>query len=131
MTLSYSGPTDSHASGNISLVPRPNAAGCFVPNSTRCASLYSSVYSGPQQMAIGYPEPRMICTQILSDCGHCSSGPSGVVDQSNARMSSPITPPPPSTDSINCVMSALAALVPNDALALCEKTATAAGLPPG
>ena len=37
-------------------------------------------------MVIGYPEPRMIRTQILSDCGHCSSGPSAVVDQSNARM---------------------------------------------
>jgi hypothetical protein len=44
----------------------------------------------------------MICTQILSDCGQCSSGPSAVVDQSNARMRSPISPPPPSTDSINC-----------------------------
>src|SRR5262245_14657950 len=43
----------------------------------------------------------MMRTQILSDCGHCSNGPSAVVDQSSARMRAPISPPPANTDSIS------------------------------
>src|ERR1700722_18227550 len=33
-------------------------------------------------------------TIVLSDCGHCSRGPSGVLSQSSARMRAPISPPP-------------------------------------
>ena len=43
-------------------------------------------------------------TQARSDCGHCSTGPSTVVDQSTARIRAPISPPPANTDSINCVL---------------------------
>jgi hypothetical protein len=43
-------------------------------------------------------------TQARSDCGHCSTGPSTVVDQSTARMRAPMSPPPANTDSINCVL---------------------------
>jgi hypothetical protein len=30
----------------------------------------------------------------LSDCGHWAAGPTELLDQSNARMRSPISPPP-------------------------------------
>ena len=53
---------------------------------------------------MGYPAPSMIPTEILSDCGHSPTGPSAVVDQSNARIRAPISPPPPSTDSIKVVI---------------------------
>src|SRR5271165_2106024 len=36
----------------------------------------------------------MTRTMVLSDCGHPSAGPSGVLLQSSARMRSPISPPP-------------------------------------
>src|SRR5580704_3218210 len=32
------------------------------------------------------------------------NGPRGVVDQSNARILAPMSPPPANTDSINCVL---------------------------
>ena len=43
-------------------------------------------------------------TQVRSDCGHCSTGPSGVADQSRSRMSAAISPLPANTDSINSVL---------------------------
>ena len=43
-------------------------------------------------------------TQARSDCGHCVTGPSTVVDQSTARIRAPMSPPPANTDSINCVL---------------------------
>src|SRR6185295_15157245 len=33
-------------------------------------------------------------TAVLRDCGHWAAGPTGLLDQSNARMRSPISPPP-------------------------------------
>ena len=46
----------------------------------------------------------MTPTQAFSDCGHCSSGPKAVADQSSARILAPISPPPANTESINCVL---------------------------
>src|ERR1700737_573128 len=55
-------------------------------------------------MSIGCPEPSTMRTQARSDCGHCSNGPRVVVDQSNARILAPMSPPPANTESINCVL---------------------------
>src|SRR5260370_13540062 len=55
-------------------------------------------------MSIGCPEHSTMRTQARSDCGHCSNGLRAVVDQSNARILAPISPPPANTDSINCVL---------------------------
>jgi hypothetical protein len=38
-------------------------------------------------------------TIIRRLCGHVSTGPSGVRDQSRERMSVPISPPPTNTDA--------------------------------
>src|ERR1700685_4518275 len=46
----------------------------------------------------------MTPTQARSDCGHRSTGPRTVFDQSSARMRAPISPPPANTDSINCLL---------------------------
>src|SRR5580658_7423024 len=43
-------------------------------------------------------------TQVRRACGHCSTGPSAVVDQSSARIRVAISPLPANTDSINCVL---------------------------
>src|SRR5580692_7177158 len=43
-------------------------------------------------------------TQVRRACGHCSIGPSAVVDQSSARIRVAISPLPANTDSINCVL---------------------------
>jgi hypothetical protein len=36
----------------------------------------------------------MMLTAVRKLCGHCSTGPNGVVDQSNARIIAPMLPPP-------------------------------------
>src|SRR5262249_32347391 len=58
----------------------------------------------PQEMSIGCPAPSMMRTQARRECGHRSTGPSTVVDQSTARIRAPISPPPANTDSINGVL---------------------------
>src|SRR5215470_5161720 len=104
MTISNRGPMKSQNSKNTSRQLRPSPAGCFCAITGRHASLYKIVYSGPQQTSIGYPEPSTIRKQVLRACGHCSRGPSGVVDQSSARIHAAISPSPAKTDSINCVL---------------------------
>ena len=43
---------------------------------------------------MGKREPMQVLTAPRKLCGHDSTAPSGVVDQSSARMRSPISPPP-------------------------------------
>src|SRR6185369_1305929 len=47
----------------------------------------------PHQMNIGWRVVRTSRTVTRRLCGHVSGGPSGVFDQSNARVSAPISPP--------------------------------------
>src|SRR6218665_356738 len=49
--------------------------------------------SGPQSSAMGNGASSRMVTVVLKLAGHRESGPSGVVDQSKARMRSPISPP--------------------------------------
>jgi hypothetical protein len=41
---------------------------------------------GPHHKTMGNAQFRHVLTDVRSDCGHCSTGPSGVVDQSSWRM---------------------------------------------
>src|SRR5580700_2880990 len=52
--------------------------------------------SGPSQSRIRERELRHMLTAILTLCGQVSGEPSGVADQSLARMRAPISPPPAS-----------------------------------
>src|SRR5580692_11940481 len=42
-------------------------------------------------------------TQVRRACGHCSTGPSGVADQSSSRMRVAISPLPANNDSTSCL----------------------------
>src|ERR1700722_15169851 len=50
--------------------------------------------SGPHQMNIGWPEVRTNRTVTRRLCGHVSGVPMPVLDQSNALVRAPISPPP-------------------------------------
>ena len=50
--------------------------------------------SGPHQSRIGNFEPRQMLAAVRRLGGQSPTGPSAVRDQSLARMSSPISPPP-------------------------------------
>ena len=52
------------------------------------------MWVGPHQTNMGKREMRQMLTAISRLCGQLSTGPSDVLDQSNARMRSPISPPP-------------------------------------
>src|SRR5580698_4663819 len=55
-------------------------------------------------MDIAQPLFSTMRTQVRRACGHCSTGPSAVADQSSARIRVAISPLPANTDSINCVL---------------------------
>src|SRR6185295_15233532 len=42
--------------------------------------------SGPHQMTMGNAQLRQLLTEVRSDCGHASTGPRVVLDQSSSRM---------------------------------------------
>src|SRR5882757_2288744 len=42
--------------------------------------------SGPHHRTMGNAQSRQVLTDVRSDCGQLSTGPSGVFDQSSARM---------------------------------------------
>src|SRR3954465_15314577 len=50
--------------------------------------------SGPSQSRMGKRELRQRLTAVLIFCGHASARPSGVADQSFARIRAPSSPPP-------------------------------------
>src|SRR5712664_2118125 len=50
--------------------------------------------SGPHQMNIGWLVFSRMRTAVRKLCGHASGGPSGLADQSYARVNAPISPPP-------------------------------------
>ena len=66
----------------------------------------------PHQTTIGWRDPRQMLTAVFRLCGHPAAGPKGVLDQSNARVRSPISPPPARNDrsAASCM-----ALLPNPA----------------
>jgi hypothetical protein len=51
-------------------------------------------------MVMGNLEESASPTAVRKLCGHTVSGPSGVHDQSKARMQCPISPPPTSQSSL-------------------------------
>src|SRR4051812_44644856 len=53
--------------------------------------------SGPHQRNIGLREPSTVETIVRRLMGHSSTGPSGVLDQSNARHLAAISPDPTNT----------------------------------
>src|SRR5690349_15188020 len=50
--------------------------------------------SGPHHSRMGNAQFRQVLTDVRSDCGQVSAGPSGVAAQSSERISAPISPPP-------------------------------------
>ncbi len=48
----------------------------------------------PQMTQIGRSEAKQMLTVVRRLCGHPSTGPSGVADQSIDRIKLPISPPP-------------------------------------
>ncbi len=62
--------------------------------------MQKKVSSGPQHIHIAYRDVSMIRTVVLRLCGQISTGPSGVLDQSNERISEPIWPPPARQSSV-------------------------------
>src|SRR5262249_48096035 len=72
--------------------------------------------SGPHQTTMGNRELRHVATVDLSVSGHSAGSPSGDVDQSWARISAPIFPPPsrksvespPMTFPVTCLNGRLA-----------------------
>ena len=54
-------------------------------------------------MLIEWEERSRILTLVRRAGGHCSTGPSGVADQSSARMHAAISLLPANTDSISCL----------------------------
>jgi hypothetical protein len=54
---------------------------------------------------MGKREARQTLKTVLKLCGHREGGPTGVSDQSMARISAPISPPPANTCSISDVPS--------------------------
>ena len=85
----------SQISSHTSPVGPANEFGCFAsPRIEMYASLYKNDISRPQPTHMGCREFSMRLTAIRKLCGHPSSGPSEVLDQSFSRMSHAISPSP-------------------------------------
>jgi hypothetical protein len=88
------GPTTSQISAQTCAPGAASDAGCLSVSMGRYPSLYRCSRSGPPQSNIGNRLPSTTPSIVLRLVGHCSTGPSFVLDQSVERMIAPISPPP-------------------------------------
>src|SRR5215469_5666253 len=93
--ISASGPRTSKTSAQHSRNGFPSAAwGCLLPRTGIYASLYSWMKSGPHHTIMGKLFTSSIRIMVCNVTGQSSGDPSEVDDQSKARISAPISPPP-------------------------------------
>jgi len=100
-TPSNIGPMKSQISAKVSVVLRPSAAGCLVEPRTGPVGIVVELHDVWAPGDVHRVARRQQDAQRRAEtlCGHCSIGPTAVADQSNERMSRPISPPPASTAS--------------------------------